>query len=78
MTYFTEKPLYVLLVEPTPAVLRRIEKSEGGARLIETLSRNLSMPGEAFVVPATKDNSWLTAIARHHPQSRCYDAGVTA
>lgn len=77
LTYFPEKPLFVLLIELTPDARKSFDKGTNKSNIVDLLSRRLDLPGEAFVVPATNDNAWLTTIARKYPAARCYEA-VTA
>ncbi len=74
VTHFPENPLYVLVVELTPEMRKKVEKAEGRSPFVKELADNLELPGEAFIVPITNDNAWLGTIAYRHPEAQCYVA----
>jgi hypothetical protein len=65
--YFTQKPLYILLVEPRPD--KRPRSPEAYQSWTRELAEKLMLPGEGFIMPISKEYSWLESIAKKMPDA---------
>ncbi|RYU72059.1 M48 family metalloprotease [Hymenobacter persicinus] len=71
--HFTHKPLYVLLVAPSPIV--RSRKTESESTWVQSLAAKINLPGEGFVIATGKDYAWLEKAARQHTDAEIFGAG---
>jgi len=68
--HFAHKPLYILLVAPRPE--KRLRTEEAIRAWVQELATKLTLPGEGFIIAASKEHEWLKKAAIRMPDAEFF------